>query len=135
MIESVNKLGIPVIDIYQKVFIRYPDPLSLFPLRMFNHYSADGYSAVAQEIIAGIQRMLLDQLRPLTLNSKRYFFVGSFMLAALCRNVDRYRPTTYPHKDRCGFAQKNNCLFAGGTAIALRYGEYRESVDMGFFGL
>jgi hypothetical protein len=25
-----------------------------------------------------------------------------------------------------------NCLFAGGTAIALRYGEYRESVDMDF---
>lgn len=25
-----------------------------------------------------------------------------------------------------------NCLFAGGTAIALRYGEYRESVDIDF---
>lgn len=25
-----------------------------------------------------------------------------------------------------------NCLFGGGTAIALRYGEYRESVDMDF---
>jgi len=28
--------------------------------------------------------------------------------------------------------KKHNCLFAGGTAIALRYGEYRESVDMDF---
>lgn len=26
----------------------------------------------------------------------------------------------------------NNCLFGGGTAIALRFGEYRESVDMDF---
>ena len=26
----------------------------------------------------------------------------------------------------------HNCLFAGGTAIALRYGEYRESVDIDF---
>ena len=26
----------------------------------------------------------------------------------------------------------HNCLFAGGAAIALRYGEYRESVDMDF---
>ncbi|OIR04820.1 hypothetical protein GALL_132060 [mine drainage metagenome] len=26
----------------------------------------------------------------------------------------------------------NNCLFGGGTAIALRYGEYRESVDIDF---
>jgi len=28
--------------------------------------------------------------------------------------------------------KQHNCLFAGGTAIALRYGEYRESVDMDF---
>ncbi len=28
--------------------------------------------------------------------------------------------------------QENNCLFGGGTAIALRYGEYRESVDIDF---
>lgn len=28
--------------------------------------------------------------------------------------------------------RENRCLFAGGTAIALRYGEYRESVDMDF---
>ncbi|MCK6422385.1 MAG: nucleotidyl transferase AbiEii/AbiGii toxin family protein [Aquabacterium sp.] len=26
----------------------------------------------------------------------------------------------------------NNCLFGGGTAMALRYGEYRESVDIDF---
>ena len=28
--------------------------------------------------------------------------------------------------------KRHNCLFAGGTAIALRYGEYRESVDIDF---
>ena len=28
--------------------------------------------------------------------------------------------------------RENNCLFGGGTAIALCYGEYRESVDMDF---
>lgn len=28
--------------------------------------------------------------------------------------------------------RENNCLFGGGTVIALRYGEYRESVDMDF---
>ena len=28
--------------------------------------------------------------------------------------------------------RENNCLFAGGTVIALRYGEYRESVDIDF---
>jgi len=28
--------------------------------------------------------------------------------------------------------RKNNCLFGGGTVIAMRYGEYRESVDIDF---
>ena len=28
--------------------------------------------------------------------------------------------------------RENNCLFGGGTAITLRYGEYRESVDIDF---
>lgn len=28
--------------------------------------------------------------------------------------------------------RENNCLFGGGTAVALRYGEYRESVDIDF---
>ena len=28
--------------------------------------------------------------------------------------------------------RQHNCLFGGGTAIALRYGEYRESVDIDF---
>ena len=28
--------------------------------------------------------------------------------------------------------RENNCLFAGGTVMALRYGEYRESVDIDF---
>ena len=28
--------------------------------------------------------------------------------------------------------RENHCLFAGGTVIALRYGEYRESIDIDF---
>lgn len=28
--------------------------------------------------------------------------------------------------------RENHCLFGGGTAMALRYGEYRESVDLDF---
>jgi hypothetical protein len=46
-----------------------------------------------------------------------------------------------PHHQRIGkvlesldadLLTQHNCLFAGGTAIALRYGEYRESVDIDF---
>lgn len=28
--------------------------------------------------------------------------------------------------------REHRCLFAGGTALALRFGEYRESVDIDF---
>lgn len=31
-----------------------------------------------------------------------------------------------------GLLDENHCLFAGGTVIALRFGEFRESVDMDF---
>ncbi|MFI4940426.1 MAG: nucleotidyl transferase AbiEii/AbiGii toxin family protein [Burkholderiales bacterium] len=46
-----------------------------------------------------------------------------------------------PHHQRIAYAlralngpllRENKCLFAGGTAIALRYGEYRESIDIDF---
>ena len=46
-----------------------------------------------------------------------------------------------PHHQRIAFVlsalngpllRENNCLFGGGTVIALRYGEYRESVDIDF---
>lgn len=46
-----------------------------------------------------------------------------------------------PHHQRIGklleslepaIFSDNHCLFAGGTAIALKYGEYRESVDVDF---
>jgi len=46
-----------------------------------------------------------------------------------------------PHHQRIAYVlralngpllRENHCLFAGGTAIALRFGEYRESVDMDF---
>ncbi len=32
----------------------------------------------------------------------------------------------------CDLLREANCLFGGGTAMALRFGEYRESVDMDF---
>jgi hypothetical protein len=40
------------------------------------------------------------------------------------------------HESLDGYLLKqHNCLIAEGTAIALRYGEYRESVDMDFWSL
>jgi hypothetical protein len=47
---TAKEVGIPIIDIHQSVFAPHPDPLSLFPFRKAQHYSADGYRLVAEEI-------------------------------------------------------------------------------------
>ncbi|SVA77832.1 uncharacterized protein METZ01_LOCUS130686 [marine metagenome] len=55
VIDLVKGLDIPVIDIHQEVFANNPDPLSLFPLREFGHYNAEGYSEVAKAIVENIR--------------------------------------------------------------------------------
>ena len=50
VLRIVTKLNIPTIDIVQEVFDDHPDPLSLFPFRMFGHYNAKGYRLVADVI-------------------------------------------------------------------------------------
>ena len=55
VIDLVEGLNIPVIDIHQEVFSNHADPLSLFPLRRNGHYNSDGYSEVAEEIVAGVR--------------------------------------------------------------------------------
>ena len=56
MIEVVKGLNIPVIDIHQEVFANHPDPLALFPFRLFGHYNADGYSEVAKAIVTSVNK-------------------------------------------------------------------------------
>ncbi len=50
VIQIVNELDIPIIDIHEEVFDPHPDPLSLFPFRMNNHYNDEGYRLVAEAI-------------------------------------------------------------------------------------
>ena len=50
VMQTVTELDIPIIDIHSKVFDPHPDPLSLFPTRMENHYNAEGYRLVAEAI-------------------------------------------------------------------------------------
>lgn len=51
----VNELSIPVIDIHAEVFVKHPDPLSLFPLGQNGHYNVNGYEEVAEAILASIK--------------------------------------------------------------------------------
>ena len=62
VMQIVNELDIPIIDIHYKVFAPHPDPLSLFPFRMNFHYTADGYRLVAEAIS---KRLKDDGLIPL----------------------------------------------------------------------
>ncbi len=44
----INKLGIPFIDIHEKVFKKENDPLKLFPFKLSGHYNAEGYAKIAE---------------------------------------------------------------------------------------
>ena len=50
VMQTATELDIPIIDIHREVFDPHPDPLSLFPFRMFAHYNAEGYKLVAEAI-------------------------------------------------------------------------------------
>ena len=51
VMRTVTELDIPIIDIHKEVFDPHPDPLSLFPFRLWpSHYNAEGYKLVAEAI-------------------------------------------------------------------------------------
>jgi len=50
VLELVNKINIPIIDMHKEVFDKHKDPLSLFPFREFGHYNAEEYNLVAEAI-------------------------------------------------------------------------------------
>ena len=58
IINAVDELDIPIINIHKEVFAIHPDPRSLFPFRLNNHlnpsgiihYNAKGYNLVAKAI-------------------------------------------------------------------------------------
>ncbi|MEK8016853.1 MAG: SGNH/GDSL hydrolase family protein [Candidatus Parabeggiatoa sp.] len=56
VLSIVQGLNIPIIDLHEKVFATHPDPQSLFPFRVFGHYTSEGYSLVAQAIQASLKK-------------------------------------------------------------------------------
>ena len=51
IISGIKNLGIPVLDIHEKIFKKHPDPLSLFPFRKKGHYNKEGYDLVSKEVL------------------------------------------------------------------------------------
>ena len=50
IVNIVNKLNIPFIDIHQEVFNKEVNPLDLFPFGLYGHYNKEGYYKVADTI-------------------------------------------------------------------------------------
>ena len=56
VIKFIESLNIPIIDIHQELFQSHKDPLSLFALRSFDHYTEYGYEQVVNTIIKKINQ-------------------------------------------------------------------------------
>ena len=57
VLKVVKKLNIPTIDLVTELFSKHPDPLSLFPFRMFGHYNAKGYELVTDRILNNLKNI------------------------------------------------------------------------------
>jgi len=56
VVQFVNYVGIPVIDINKELFSKQKDKLSLFPFRSRNHFTEKGYKLIAETIFNKIQK-------------------------------------------------------------------------------
>jgi len=54
IIELINNLDIPLIDIHEEFFIKQDDPIEFFAERIYGHYSPDGYNAISKIILKNI---------------------------------------------------------------------------------
>ena len=55
VIKIIKDLEIPIINVYEELFLNHHDPLSLYPNRNFGHYNELGYYEVAKTIITKLQ--------------------------------------------------------------------------------
>jgi len=56
VIEVVNGLDIPVVDVFQEIIKNQSDPFALFPFRLPGHYNADGYREIAKAIVSVVNK-------------------------------------------------------------------------------
>ena len=56
VIRLIRKNAINLIDIDKELFKKIEDPLSLFPLRKFGHYTGDGYKMISNIILNNVYK-------------------------------------------------------------------------------
>jgi hypothetical protein len=57
VIELVNNLNIPIIDIHEEFFKKQVDPVDFFAHRIYGHYSPDGYHRISEAIVKKVNEM------------------------------------------------------------------------------
>ena len=55
IIELIDNLNIPLIDIHKEFFMNQTDPISFFAHRIYGHYSPDGYHKISKVIVKKIK--------------------------------------------------------------------------------
>jgi len=55
IIELIDNLNIPLIDIHKEFFMNQIDPISFFAHRIYGHYSSDGYHKISKIIVKKIK--------------------------------------------------------------------------------
>jgi hypothetical protein len=56
VLQVVNELDIPVIDVFQEIIKNQSDPFALFPFRLPGHYNSDGYREIAKAIVSIVSK-------------------------------------------------------------------------------
>ena len=56
IINIINSLNIPLIDIHKQFFMKQDDPLEFYAQRVYGHYNAKGYREIAKIIIDNVNR-------------------------------------------------------------------------------
>ena len=51
VINIINKINIPIIDLNNELFAKHPEPLSLFPAKIFGHYRPDHYNELGYKLV------------------------------------------------------------------------------------
>jgi len=54
VLNLVNNLKIPIIDIHKDFFAKHVDPISFYAHRIYGHFSSDGYNKVTEFILKNI---------------------------------------------------------------------------------
>ena len=61
VLDLINNINIPIIDIHKEFFAKLNDPLKYFAHRIYGHYSSEGYREISKTILNKIGNVDINQ--------------------------------------------------------------------------